>query len=937
MSICLMFVLYPTFLFAAVTVSVAPTTESVLTGSVRSVYSNVQGDANVGVTWSASGGALVNSVGFTTWTAPATPGTYTVTATSVADVTKTAITTFTVVSATVRVSNIPAQATIFKNQPMIIQSILWGNTNSAVTWSSSGGTLYGTGREVVFKTNVAGTYTVTSTSVADNTKSATTTIVVTNNAWPGLATPNKTMPIDCTATGSGTTYNVTTEAGMDAVPWSTLGAGDTVRIHAGTYHKQLLISTSGTNSQPIRICGVPDATTGALPELNGANATAKAGSLYGSGLGDMQIYGGITIYNWGAAYYGSTPPQNIIIEGLKISGFNSGNTFTDLSTGLVTSYANGAAPIRVQRGGNITIRGNELSNNGNGLFTMSKDGVSSAMTKNLLVEGNYFSGNGVVASYLEHQSYLQAFGLVVQGNYYAAKRAGDLGGQLKTRSVQQFVRYNYFKPAARMIDLVEEQDDLPLVFPWYGLAADELPYTSTTDVIANSEAYQNQFIYGNILHNAGPSVTGWMVHGGADTSSQDYNYGGTVYFYHNTIFDGVASNQIFRSGIFDFGPYQTVVSTHTTWPTARMTNNAVYLDTTTAPGLTTFFVNRYKSDRVILDKNWFSTAWGSGNTAGGDGTGIATAAGDGGAAATWQGGTLATQVSGIANLVTGSSIPFNTTSYVPPAGSPLLNASVPLTGLAASLPPLMQYSPVSYLMSIRGDILDIGALGVDQTPPVISVRSPINSTSAPISGNVSDNSGVASVTLQLAGSQQLIAATISDNSWTATVPGLIEGSNSITAVAIDIFGNTSTTTLTVVVVPTTPNPAATATATTTTAASGGKGGCFIATAAYGSYLHPQVQVLRNFRDNYLLTNNPGRALVALYYHYSPPIADFIAQHDNIRLVVRLLLTPIVLMVANPEMTLLILLLIPVCWIVRSRVQGVGDRVQYRTQSTVDRG
>jgi hypothetical protein len=80
---------------------------------------------------------------------------------------------------------------------------------------------------------------------------------------------------------------------------------------------------------------------------------------------------------------------------------------------------------------------------------------------------------------------------------------------------------------------------------------------------------------------------------------------------------------------------------------------------------------------------------------------------------------------------------------------------------------------------------------------------------------------------------------------------------------------------------------------------GGGGGCFIATAAYGSYLHPQVQVLRDFRDNRLLTNTPGRLFVALYYRLSPPIADFIAHHASLRLLVRLLLTPLVLAISHP--------------------------------------
>ena len=77
------------------------------------------------------------------------------------------------------------------------------------------------------------------------------------------------------------------------------------------------------------------------------------------------------------------------------------------------------------------------------------------------------------------------------------------------------------------------------------------------------------------------------------------------------------------------------------------------------------------------------------------------------------------------------------------------------------------------------------------------------------------------------------------------------------------------------------------------------GGCFVATAAYGSYLHSDVELLRNFRDSYLLTNEPGRELVALYYQYSPPIADTIARHEWLQFFVRVLLTPIVFALKYP--------------------------------------
>lgn len=80
---------------------------------------------------------------------------------------------------------------------------------------------------------------------------------------------------------------------------------------------------------------------------------------------------------------------------------------------------------------------------------------------------------------------------------------------------------------------------------------------------------------------------------------------------------------------------------------------------------------------------------------------------------------------------------------------------------------------------------------------------------------------------------------------------------------------------------------------------GGGGGCFIATAAYGSYLHPHVQILRNFRDHFLLTNAPGRSFVAFYYRTSPPLADFIARHELLRGMVRAALTPVIVAIAHP--------------------------------------
>jgi hypothetical protein len=68
-------------------------------------------------------------------------------------------------------------------------------------------------------------------------------------------------------------------------------------------------------------------------------------------------------------------------------------------------------------------------------------------------------------------------------------------------------------------------------------------------------------------------------------------------------------------------------------------------------------------------------------------------------------------------------------------------------------------------------------------------------------------------------------------------------------------------------------------------------GCFIATAAYGYYSAPQVQALRIFRDQFLLTNGIGRAFVEWYYTYGPSAATWLNEHPQYKPLVRAALLP----------------------------------------------
>jgi len=66
----------------------------------------------------------------------------------------------------------------------------------------------------------------------------------------------------------------------------------------------------------------------------------------------------------------------------------------------------------------------------------------------------------------------------------------------------------------------------------------------------------------------------------------------------------------------------------------------------------------------------------------------------------------------------------------------------------------------------------------------------------------------------------------------------------------------------------------------------GSGGCFIATAAYGTESAAEIDVLRAFRDDVLLENAVGSQLVEWYYQTSPPVADFISENDVLKALVR---------------------------------------------------
>ena len=73
------------------------------------------------------------------------------------------------------------------------------------------------------------------------------------------------------------------------------------------------------------------------------------------------------------------------------------------------------------------------------------------------------------------------------------------------------------------------------------------------------------------------------------------------------------------------------------------------------------------------------------------------------------------------------------------------------------------------------------------------------------------------------------------------------------------------------------------------------GGCLIATAAFGSEMSPQVQQLREIRDNIVMQTSSGKSFMTgfnqIYYSFSPQIADYERENPIFKEAVKVTLTP----------------------------------------------
>ncbi|MCX5833440.1 MAG: hypothetical protein NTV99_02800 [Deltaproteobacteria bacterium] len=113
--------------------------------------------------------------------------------------------------------------------------------------------------------------------------------------------------------------------------------------------------------------------------------------------------------------------------------------------------------------------------------------------------------------------------------------------------------------------------------------------------------------------------------------------------------------------------------------------------------------------------------------------------------------------------------------------------------------------------------------------------------------------------------------------------------------------------------------------------SGDGGPCFIATAAYGSPLHPYLGLLREVRDRYIRTSSAGRLFLSVYERYAPSLAALIDRHEILKSLTRVALLPVLglcflLLYAGPLSLFFFLVVLSVLSLYLARRRKLPKRV-----------
>jgi hypothetical protein len=690
--------------------------------------------------------------------------TVTVKAQSVDDPTKSGTFLFNVCAKTTTALIAPAYQQAFMGQHRTLQSWVSGDTDETGTWSivsqpggGNGVLADTTNRDTDFVATVTGRYTLQYTSHSNPTKSATAIVYVSPNPLPAyLATPNKTEPRECYVdpafkggdyeVGAGKQYHTlqSTPAANSLTPGSIIRVWntDTTGTNPSTYHEYYQIASTGTATQPVILCGVPD-STGNLPVIDGSNATAQAGvstdgAAAGSGIISVWAggYGRATPY--GHWQDGSAGPSYVSITGLRIVHGTPNYNYTPPGGGTPTPYGGFTACLNIRSGAYIDMGGNQMDTCGLGVFT--DDNGNSGwvdITQLVTITGNDVRNAGISGDNHEHAAYVQTWYALLQGNLWEAYNPQAAGSDIKWRGVEGIFRYNNIASGAqRLFDLVEEQDATSFITfeGFLGLPGDtncdDNAYcqgdTLSPNILAGyQESFQKDFIYGNELY--GTSAV-QQIHYLADNISGMSVRNGTMYFFSNTL---DAAQEVFDTGSngdgnYGFFPGRVDARNNILWPTISPFNGAQIQMAfgTESSIIMSATTNLMKAGTFTIQPSIMGALWGY-NTMEGwsnkcDGT------------CQWPLSIpLDPHLYGLtnANFLTTATQPYNPTTMIPPAGSAAINAGAPLTGILQTMPVRWQYSIATNSLIPRLNPQTIGA--VDFAPEAATP------TSSPSGGDYS--------------------------------------------------------------------------------------------------------------------------------------------------------------------------------------------------------
>ena len=366
------------------------------------------------------------------------------------------------------------------------------------------------------------------------------------------------------------TFNVTTDAELDAVPFATLAAGDVVNIHhrSTPYKRIIRVHTSGTEAAPIIIHGVTDGS-GNRPVFSGDGAAVATGCLsifdfaYPNSWVHREAIGLIaTAIGAGDNYYDR--PKYVTFQNLEVLDVRLGKSYSD-ADGITRAWGE-ASGIRVQDGADIVVQNCVIHDCDYGYFTQANNDDALHAPLRLVLRNCRIYDCGMVGRATEHGVYLQAIDPIIEGNYLGLNRVGSDGSAFKSRSANLVFRYNWVEASARGLDIVHSEDS------WLGVQA--------------APNYGVSHVYGNVICNDWMRLgrgAAYPMHLGGDNMGEDGQVGfapvtdasltasgnlrvyqHTLYAYGNTFMFRSNSNQTYRMSWFDLSLSGTATQPRTT-------------------------------------------------------------------------------------------------------------------------------------------------------------------------------------------------------------------------------------------------------------------------------------------------------------------------------------------------------------------------------------